>query len=110
MVILAEGTHPSEGQANALGERRPCGHEVLNQPVGRLQLGEDPITAIKRITLEQAGLEVKPVSLIGPYFWLLSNGDTVVRYNFACEVLSEDDSSRPHSSSTLSHSSVKSEL
>lgn len=95
--MLAEGTHPSEGQGNALGERVPCGHEVLNQPVGRVQLGEDPIVAIKRITLDQTGLEVEPLNLIGPYFWLLSNGDTVVRYNFSCKVVSEEDSPRPGS-------------
>ncbi|MFV8751423.1 NUDIX domain-containing protein [Nannocystaceae bacterium ST9] len=86
LVMKAVGNDPSEGAANARGERRSCGQEVLNQPVGRLCLGEDVVEAVVRIVREQTGLEVRPEQLIGPYCWMMTNGHTIIRYNFVCSV------------------------
>jgi phosphatase NudJ len=86
LVMNAVGNGPSDGASNALGQRQSCGQQVLNQPVGRLRLGEDVIQAVVRIMREQTGLVVQPEHLIGPYCWMMTNGYTIIRYNFVCSV------------------------
>lgn len=90
LVMQSQANDPSEGEANAAERRPTCGHEVLNQPVGRLRLGEDVIQAVVRIVREQVNLEVRPLHLIGPYCWTLRNGYTIIRYNFVCSVDNPD--------------------
>lgn len=96
LVMQSHANDPSEGEENAAERRLTCGHEVLNQPVGRLRLGETVIQAVERIVREQVNLEVQPVHLIGPYCWLLRNGYTIIRYNFVCSFV--DPSAEPKSS------------
>ena len=60
---------------------------VLNQPVGKLELNEDIFEAARREFKEETGLEIELTDFLGTYVWLLSNGNTSIRFCFVGRIL-----------------------
>jgi 8-oxo-dGTP pyrophosphatase MutT (NUDIX family) len=63
---------------------------VFNQPVGKMELGEDIFRAAKREVWEETGLEIELTDLLGVYVWLLDNGNTSIRFCFIARVTGGD--------------------
>ena len=63
---------------------------VINQPAGHLEPGESLLDAVVRETREETCWLVEPSYLVGVYRWVHTNGDTYLRFTFACRPLMED--------------------
>ncbi len=77
-----------EGKILMVQEYRPDEGHVLNQPVGKLKLGENILEATKRELQEETGLVVELIYFLGTYVWLLNNGNTSIRFCFIATPIS----------------------
>jgi ADP-ribose pyrophosphatase YjhB (NUDIX family) len=68
-ILMVEEIRPEEGR-------------VLNQPVGKLEFGEDVFAATIRETKEETGLDIELTHFLGVYIWLINNGNTSIRFCF----------------------------
>jgi ADP-ribose pyrophosphatase YjhB (NUDIX family) len=55
---------------------------VLNQPVGRVRLGEDLVAATHREIKEETGYDIELVGFLGAYVWQTPKGQTSIRFCF----------------------------
>ena len=63
---------------------------VLNQPVGRLKLGEDLFLAACRAVCEETGYDIELISLLGAYASQTPEGNTSIRFCFHGQILDEE--------------------
>jgi len=77
-----------------LVEERIDGRDVLNQPAGHLEAGENLAAAAVRETLEETGWTVRLSTFIGVYQWTAPDGTAFLRFAFAAEPV-EHDPARP---------------
>jgi 8-oxo-dGTP pyrophosphatase MutT (NUDIX family) len=67
-----------------LVEEYADGVQVLNQPAGHLEEGEDLVTAAIRETREETGHHFNPEALVAVYLWPQPNQDrTFLRFAFS---------------------------
>jgi 8-oxo-dGTP pyrophosphatase MutT (NUDIX family) len=69
---------------------------VLNQPVGKLRLGEDPFLAACREVREETGYDIELISFLGAYAWQTPEGNTSIRFCFIGQVSDEEARKEPH--------------
>lgn len=62
------------------------GKQVLNQPAGHLENGEDLVSAVVREVREETGTQFTPASLVGIYRWQMDADTTFVRFLFSGSV------------------------
>ncbi|RLA42771.1 MAG: NUDIX hydrolase [Gammaproteobacteria bacterium] len=66
------------------------GLTVINQPAGHVEVGESPVAAVKRETLEETGWLVEPSALLGfSVFTSHDNGITYYRFSFICKAIEQ---------------------
>ena len=64
---------------------------VINQPAGRLEMGESLVDAAIREALEETGWVIEPLGLVGIYRWVSEHeGKTYVRVCFYGRALRHD--------------------
>lgn len=74
-----------------LVEEDADGEIVLNQPSGHVEPNETPLKATIRETLEESGCHIKPVALLGIYFYHAAKINvTYQRICFISELVSEN--------------------
>lgn len=75
------------GKILMVRETRVAEGIVFNQPVGKLEPREDIFEGTCREVKEETGLEVALTGFLGVYTWLLSNGNTSIRFCFVARVV-----------------------
>ena len=66
------------------------GLTVINQPAGHVEVGESPVAAVKRETLEETGWLVEPTALLSfSIFTSPRNGITYYRFGFICKAIEQ---------------------
>lgn len=63
---------------------------VLNQPVGRLKLGEDLLLAACREVREETGYDIDLTAFLGVYAWQTPEGNTSIRFCFIGQISDEE--------------------
>jgi ADP-ribose pyrophosphatase YjhB (NUDIX family) len=76
-----------KGKILMVKEYRPEEGHVLNQPVGKLEFGESVFDATIREVREETGLDIELTYFLGAYVWLISNGNTSIRFCFVARVV-----------------------
>jgi len=73
-------------------ESAPDIYGKWNFPAGKVEVGEDILTAAKRESLEESGYRVELTSLISVYYinWD-NNAGITVRYNFRAKLVNENE-------------------
>ena len=74
------------GRILMVQETRAAEGVVFNQPVGKLEPHEDIFEGTCREVKEETGLDVELTDFLGAYTWLLSNGNTSIRFCFIARV------------------------
>jgi ADP-ribose pyrophosphatase YjhB (NUDIX family) len=63
---------------------------VLNQPVGRVKLGEDLLGAACREVHEETGYDIELIAFLGAYAWQTPEGNTSIRFCFIGQISDEE--------------------
>lgn len=63
---------------------------VLNQPVGRVRLGEDLLAAARREVHEETGYDIELTAFLGTYVWQTPEGNTSIRFCFVGQISAEE--------------------
>ena len=63
---------------------------VLNQPVGKLKLGEDLLLAACREVREETGYDIELIAFLGAYAWQTPEGNTSIRFCFIGQISDEE--------------------
>lgn len=71
-------------------EDRPDEGVVLNQPVGKLKLGEDLFFAACREVREETGYDIELIAFLGAYAWQTPEGNTSIRFCFIGQISDEE--------------------
>ena len=87
LMVSCGAVVEKDGKILMVREHRAAEGEVLNQPVGKLELGEDAFEATQREVWEETGLRVALTHFLGTYVWLVENGNTSIRFCFIAEVV-----------------------
>ena len=87
LMVACGAICEQNGKILMVQEYRPDEGLVLNQPVGKLQLHESVFDAAIREVHEETGLNVELTHFLGVYVWLISNGNTSIRFCFVAQVL-----------------------
>ena len=67
--IISVATVVERGNAFLLVEETVKSRLVINQPAGRLEMGESLVAAAIREALEETGWEIEPLGVVGIYRW-----------------------------------------
>ena len=87
LMVACGAICEQKGKILMVREYRPEEGHVLNQPVGELRPGESVFNATVREVREETGLDIDLTHFLGAYVWLISNGDTSIRFCFVAQVV-----------------------
>ena len=89
--IISVATVVERGNAFLLVEETVKSRLVINQPAGRLEMGESLVAAAIREALEETGWEIEPLGVVGIYRWASEHeGKTYLRVCFYGRALRHD--------------------